>query len=275
MDGKEQSDFIPLEDVVYAPLYALAQSNQQLRIQMIDAIENMGTVRQSGQDKVVHLDNISIAYDRVSPAGEDGCSVDNLQVQVPLLSIVPLTNLNVERAEIDFSAEVRAEKGREENCVITARICAPEQRKGDFLPRVRYKLNVRSLPATEGILRLTDLLNTDQIVKKIDATPLAIDGALSSDEHKTARKEIDLMKAKVRKLQKLHRKVSDMLQEQDDGMQTAQTSLKRGGMPKAGESSDSGKYAAARSAIEDRIRSYQEQILNKELELGLEKDYEG
>lgn len=272
----QDSDFIPLEDLVYAPLYALARSNHQLRAQVIEAIQSMGTVRQNGQDKIVQLDNINIAYDQVRPEGDDGYSVDNLQVQVPLLSIVPVTNLNVEKAEIDFSTEVRTEKGEEGKCAITARICAPDQRDSDFLPRVSYKLKIRSLPATEGIMRLTDLLNTNQIAKKTDTTPVAVDGTLSSDEHKAVRQEINAMKAKVKKLRQLHQKVADMTEEQEGDRQQMPQAYPDGSnaLGEGADGIDQDKYTAAQSEIEKRIREYQDQIISKELELGLERDYE-
>lgn len=149
--GFKESDFIPLDDLVYAPLHALAKSNQQLRAQVVDAIKSMGTLRQNGAEETVRLNNINIAYEQVRPEGDEGYSVDNLQMQVPLLSIVPITNLNVEKAEIDFSTEVKAEKGEEGKCAITARICSPEQRESDFLPRVSYKMKISSIPATEGM----------------------------------------------------------------------------------------------------------------------------
>lgn len=274
--GFQDSDFIPLEDLVYAPLYALARSNHQLRAQVIEAIQSMGTVRQNGQDKIVQLDNINIAYDQVRSESDGGYSVDNLQVQVPLLSIVPVTNLNVEKAEIDFSTEVRTVKGEEGNCAITARICAPDQRDSDFLPRVSYKLKICSLPATEGIMRLTDMLNTNQIAKQTDTTPVAVDGTLSSDEHKAARQEINAMKAKVKKLRQLYQKVSDMTEEQEGDRQQMPQAYPDGSnaLGEGADGIDQDKYTAAQSEIEKRIREYQDQIISKELELGLERDYE-
>lgn len=44
------NDFIPLDDLVYAPLHALAQSNHRLRAQIIEAIRAMGCSRQNGQE---------------------------------------------------------------------------------------------------------------------------------------------------------------------------------------------------------------------------------
>ena len=132
----KESEFIALDDLVYAPLHALAQSNHQLRAQVVDAVRSMGTPMQSGQEESIRLNKLNIAYEQIRPDGDEGYSVDNLQMQVPLLSIVPLTNLNVEKAEIDFSTEVKAENDENGNCRMVARVCAPKQRKSDNLPRV-------------------------------------------------------------------------------------------------------------------------------------------
>ncbi len=265
----KESDFILLDDLVYAPLHALAKSNRQLRAQVVEAIKSMGTLRQKGTEETVCLNHINIAYEQVRPEGEDGYSVDNLQMQVPLLSIIPVTNLNVEKAEIDFSTEVKAEKGEDGNCRITARICSPEQRESDFLPRVNYKMKITSLPATEGIMRLTDMLSSNQIAKKTDTTPVAVDGNLGSDDQKRIRQEISRMKAKIQKLKQLYQKVSDMMAEQERMEQISRETFEENT-----REFDRDKYLMAQSHIANRIMEYQEKIMNREIELGLDKDYE-
>jgi hypothetical protein len=267
--GYKDSDFIPLDDLVYAPLHALAQSNQQLRAQVVDAIRGMGTVRQNGTEESVRLNNINIAYDQVRPEGDDGYTVDNLEMQVPLLSIVPLTNLSVENAEIDFSTEVKAEKDEDGKCSITARICSPEQRESDFLPRVSYKMKINSLPATEGIMRITDQLSSNQIAKRMDSTPVAVDGNLGSDEQKNIMQEVSRLKAKIKKLKQLYQKISDMISEQEAMQEVSQSAFEDDT-----REFDKDKYLMAQSNIANRIMDYQEQIMNKEIEYGLNKDYE-
>ncbi|MBO5281964.1 MAG: DUF2589 domain-containing protein [Lachnospiraceae bacterium] len=267
--GFKESDFIPLDDLVYAPLHALAKSNQQLRAQVVDAIRSMGTLRQNGAEETIRLNNINIAYDQVRPEGDEGYSVDNLQMQVPLLSIVPITNLNVEKAEIDFSTEVKAEKGEDGKCAVTARICSPEQRESDFLPRVSYKMKLRSIPATEGVLRLTDLLSANQIAKKTDTTPVAVDGNLGSEEQKNTWQEVTRLKAKIKKLKQLYQKISDMIAEQERMQQISMDAFEE-----VTWEFDKDKYLMAQSNIANRIMEYQEKIMNREIEFGLEKDYE-
>lgn len=267
--GYQDSDFILLDELVYAPLHALAKSNQQLRAQVVDAVKSMGTIRQNGQEETVNLRKLNIAYEQVRPEGNDGYAVDNLQMQVPLLSIVPVTNLNVENAEIDFSTEVRAEVGEEGACHVLARICSPEQREGNFLPRVSYKMKITSLPATEGIMRLTDQLSANQIAKKLDTTPVAVDGNLGSEEQKTISLEITKLKAKIKKLKMLYQKISDMIAEQERLYQISKDSFEEDNYD-----FDKDKYLMAQSNIANRIMEYQERIMNMEIKFGLERDYE-
>lgn len=263
------NDFIPLDDLVYAPLHALAQSGHRLRAQIVDAIKSMGTSKQSGQEETIHLNNINIAYDQLHPE-EEGYSVDSLQVQVPLLSIVPVTNLNVEKAEIDFSTEIKAVNNEETGETnISARICAPSQRDSDFLPKVSYKLQISSIPATEGLLRLTDALSSSQVAKKMDSRPVAISGDLGSDDQRNMLLKTKKLKAKISRLKQLHQKISDMIAEQERLHQISKDAFEDDTYE-----FDRDKYLMAQSNVVNRIMEYQEQIMNMEIKYGLEKDYE-
>ncbi len=213
--GIMDSDFIPLDELVYAPLHALAESNLQLRSHVIECIKQMGTTQQNGQEEIIHLNNMNIAYDQIRQDSDDSYSVENLQLQVPMLSIVPISNLNVERATIDFSSEIRVTNEQNGRYQINGRICSPEQRDSNYLPRVSYSMKVKSMPATEGILRLTDLLNTNHIAKQLDSTPVTVDGNLGTDDQKQTWQRLAELRAKVKKLRSLYQKVEDSLAEQE------------------------------------------------------------
>ena len=264
------SDFIPIDDLVYAPLHALAKSNHRLRSEIVEAIRSVGTSKQVGQEEVIHLNNINIAYDQIRPEGEEGYSVDNLQVQVPLLSIVPVTNLGVEKAEIGFSTEIKAVNNEKTGeTTINARICSPSQRDSDFLLKVSYKLQISSIPATEGILRLTDALSANQVAKKTDTTPVAIGGDLGSEEQKNTLQRVKQLKAKINRLKQLHQKISDMIAEQERLHQMSKDAFEEDTYE-----FDKDKYLMAQSNIVNRIMEYEEDIMNMEISYGLDKDYE-
>lgn len=268
-EAYRESDFILLDDLVYAPLHALAVSDQQLRTQVVEAVRNMGTLRQDGQEESIYLNTLNIAYDQIRQEDEDGYRVENLQMQVPLLSIVPPASLNVEKAEIDFSTEVHTETGTKGDCRIMARICSPRQRESDSLPRVTYRMKVCSVPATEGIMRLIDMLSANQIAKRLDSTPVAVDGDLGSDVQKNIWQEISELKAKTARLRRLYQKIADMLDEQERLRQIMPEDFQEDAYE-----SDREKYQAAQSDIANRIMEYEESIINREIEFGLHKDYE-
>lgn len=277
MEGEENddqanlkaSDFIPLDDLVYAPLHALAKSGQQLRAYVVEAIKGMGTLRQNGQEETIQLNNINIAYEQVRQEGNEGYSVDNLQMQVPLMSIVPITSLNIEKAQIDFCTEVRAEKEGDSHCAFTARICAPKPRESDHLPRVSYRLRISSLPATEGIMRLTDMLSTNHIAKKMDETPVAINGNLGDEGRKSTWQKISKRKDRIKKLQRLYQKIEDMIAEQERMQEISREAF-------SGEAEDfnKDKYLAVQAQIASQIMECREQIIDKEIEDELERNNE-
>ncbi len=267
-DNIADSEFIPIEDLVYAPLYALAKSNQQLRAHIVEAIRSMGKTEQNGKEEIVHLEHMNIAYDQIRQEA-DGYSVDNLQVQVPLLSIIPMNQLNVDKAEISFSTEVKAGSIENEKPRITARICSPSQRDSDFLPKVSYKLQVSSLPATEGILRLVDSLSSSQVAKKLDTRPVAVTGDFGSEEQKRVMAETKNLKAKIGRLKKLYQKINEMISEQERLRQVSNEHFLEDTYD-----FDIDKYHMAQSNIINRIMEYQEKVMNLEIKFGLEHDYE-
>ncbi len=266
--GITDSEFILLDDIVFAPLHALAEANQRLQAQIITEIKNMGTPRQNGQEETIHLDNIKIAYDQIRADDEEGYSVDNLQVQVPLLSIIPLTNLNVEKAQIDFSTEVKAAINHDTDDIrINARICSPSQRDSDFLPKVSYKLQVSSMPATEGIMRLIDALSVNQVAKKLDTTPVEVNGALGGDEQKMMVQKNKQLKGKINQLKLLYQKITDIMSEQERLRQIGKETFEEDTYE-----FDRKKYKMAQSQIINQIMEYQDQLVDREISYGLDEE---
>lgn len=262
--GFMDSDFIPLNELVCAPLYALAESNQRLRAHIVDSIKSMGTAKQNGQEEIIHLNHMNIAYDQIRQESDEGYSVDNLQMQVPLLSVVPVTNLNVESAEIEFATEIKVSNKKNGKFQIEGRICSPEQRDSNFLPRVTYKMKVKSIPPTEGIMRMTDLLSTSQIAKQLDTTPVNSNGNLGDEEQKKAWQQIAEKRARMKKLKKLYQKVTDTLAEMEKLYQISNDAY-----PNENYQVDREKYQKRQSDITNKIMKYQDEIMELEIEYGL------
>ena len=258
------NEFIALDDLVYAPLHALAESNLRLHGYVVETVRKMGVVRQRGTDEVIQLDNIKIAYDQIHADGDDGYSIDNMQLEVPLLSIIPVTNMSVEKAEIAFSAEIRAVTEKDGVRRVNARISSPEQRESDFLPRVSYKMSVSSLPATEGFLRISDMMSANQLAKKTDTTPVSMNGVVSDDDQKDGWRRISLLKTNIKRLNQLYQKVTDILTEQQRLRQISDEAFADDTFD-----IDEPRYRRIQSDITNRIMEYQERILDLEVRHGM------
>ncbi len=263
--GYQVSDFISLDDLVYAPLHALAKSNQQLRNHVVESIKGLGTTRQEGTEEIVQLNNMNIAYNQIHPDSE-GHSVDKMQLEVPLLSIVPVTNMNVDRAEIDFSTEVLVIKKKDGEYSINGRICSPEPREGDFLPRVTYKLSVNSIAASEGLMRLTDILNTNQVARKRNAIPMTPDGKLGTEAQAEWQQSLSDRRMKIKKLRKLYRKVTDMIEEQEKLYEIGRDTCENDTY-----TYDKDRFRQAQSDIMNEIMELKEEIMTEEIRHELEE----
>ena len=254
------SDFVNLDDLIYAPLHALAESNYKLRSELINNVQNMATVDNGNDGTIYNLKNINIAYDQVRADVDYSYSVDKLQVQVPLLSLVPVTNLGIKEAEIEFSTEVRTQENIEKKeRKFEARVCSPEQRNSDFLPRVSYKVKVKSIPATEGIMRLIDSLNANQVVKKMESQIISANGNATNDKQKVEMATLNELKSRVTTLKQLYAKVNDILDEMEQ--------LKKIKSPSDTNKSEYDKtfFEGRKKAIVDEIIKSQDEIMRKEI----------
>lgn len=261
------SDFVNLDDLVYAPLHALAESNHKLRSEVINNIQSMANVDNKNNEEVYELKRINIAYNQVRADVDDSYSVDKLQVQVPLLSIVPVTNLGIEEAEIEFSTEVRTQENLDKTeRKFEARVCSPEQRNSDFLPRVSYKMKVKSIPATEGIMRLVDALSANQVAKKLESQIISPNGNSTDRTTNEDVASINNLKNKVTKLRLLYSKVSDALDEMEQLNKIKSSNMNNE------EAYDKNFFENKKTDIVNEILRYQDMIMKKEISCAMKDD---
>ncbi len=118
-------------------------------------------------------------------------------------------------------------------------------------------------------MRLTDSLSANHVVKKLDTTPVVINGDLSNEEQKNLIQETKQLRAKIGKLKQLHQKIEEMITEQERLCQISKDAFEEDT-----REFDKDKYLMAQSGIINRIMEYQEQIIDKEILYGLDNDYE-
>lgn len=250
------NDFMPLQELVYASLQALEESNIRLHNHAINTIKRLTSNTATNTDDIIHLKNLSLAFDQIHP-DDDGYCLDKMQLDIPLLSIIPLTNLAIEKAEIDFSAEICTEIDNDGKKVINAKVTSPEQRDTDHLPHISYKITVASEPGTEGLLRITDIMNTNQIARKTDSTPVSLSGELADESQKKNWKEINHLKTNVKRLTRLYSKISEIFSAQKNIRQGMSNNDKAALL-------DEQKFEEYKNTIGESIIKFQNQIAELE-----------
>lgn len=250
------NDFMPLQELVYASLQALEESNIRLHNHAINTIKRLTSNTATNTDDIIHLKNLSLAFDQIHP-DDDGYCLDKMQLDIPLLSIISLTNLAIEKAEIDFSAEICTEIDNDGKKVINARVTSPEQRDTDHLPHISYKITVASEPGTEGLLRITDIMNTNQIARKTDSTPVSLSGELADESQKKNWKEINHLKTNVKRLTRLYSKISEIFSAQKNIRQGMSNNDKAALL-------DEQKFEEYKNTIGESIIKFQNQIAELE-----------
>lgn len=255
--------FLPLREVVYAPLDALAASNAQLGRTVIDEIRSMGKTELRNNEEVLYLDKLNLAYRRMR-SGDNSDYTEDIQVEVPLLSLAPVPNLKIRNAEVDFSVELM-EQGKGEKEEIMARICAGTERETSEEPRIDYKIKLGAVEETEGYLRILDILNVSSVAKILDQEPLPADGGLREGE-KEAFLKGQALKRQEAALHRLYREITEFM---EDRKKFPDEVVAAGRDPKE----DEARYERIKKNIMAEMLQIRESILEGKVRALLERRY--
>lgn len=208
-----ESEFTDLSSLVWAPIDAVAQSNLNINRKIIEAIEATGTKKPIIGDKITILDYMGLQYKHVKNSGDEE-AIEDMLLQVPLLSIIPLTSMKVKTAVIDFNAEVRSFKKEDQTVGFEARICAPEVRESDNISKVHFKIRLENEPITEGLARVQDIMDLQQITRSLGAKPLGDDGQVVTGQESIDLLEKRRLKKRYDKTINLGRKIDEQIHQQ-------------------------------------------------------------
>ena len=174
MDRKKHLDnAVELKDLVYAPLGAISDANIRLSSNIVDFLASTGDMDIDSSGKpVVNLRTIQMVYDQLRSDAMDNTVADRIGLEIPLLSIYPLSSLKVSKTKIAFDAEIKGMKAVEGDLKIYTQVSSRRQRQGSGQARFSYKVELDSTPIPEGLARFIDTLNTQAIPKRIHSKPV-------------------------------------------------------------------------------------------------------
>lgn len=161
-EGLARSSDISIGELIAAPLKAAADAQVDLAKSTVEFIRTVGLEQDgTGVDKVRSL-NFNL-----SAMGKDGAE-RNLQIQAPLLAIVPIPNLAVEEVDIGFQMEVTSAtrnstegSGSESQGVsVCGQVSSQASNTRETNQSAKYQIQVkaRKQEMPEGLSRILDIM---------------------------------------------------------------------------------------------------------------------
>ena len=172
---------LPIEDLIVAPLTGMAKGQAKLNDVTWKYISEVAFVKNE-KTKKIEARKLDVEMQRVmtdQATGEQ--SVQKLQSSVPMLPLVPLPSLAITKADINFTMEVKqstSEKssvdtessveaqasggfwGMKYSVKVAGKVATHKENTRSTDNSAKYEVNVHAeqLPATEGMLKLSDYL---------------------------------------------------------------------------------------------------------------------
>lgn len=206
MENKSKTNnAIELKDLVYAPIHAVAEANMRLSSNIVDFIASTGDLNTDESGKpTVNLHTIQMQYKQLRNDINDNTVSEQIGLEIPLLSIYPLSSLKVSKTKLSFDVEVRNMENSGDSAKIFARVCSNKKRKNSNQPRFHFEVELESVPVSEGLARFVDLLNAQSSPKCINTKPLDESGnALTGKDLEEYKQRMELMERETELKSKL------------------------------------------------------------------------
>jgi hypothetical protein len=223
---RTNNSIIELKELVYAPLQAISDANLRLSTNIVEFLSSTGDlVTDKDGNLTAQLHSIQMQYKQLRTDVDDNTVADHIGLEVPLLSIYPLTSLKVSKTKVSFNLNVNNMKSEENSVKIYAQFCAKKQRQTANLASINFDVELESVPASEGLARFVDLLNANMTPKRIATEILDDEGyVLTGEKRKNYEDRIAILEReteinnKLNEIRKLLRSKNKALKTLTNGM---------------------------------------------------------
>ena len=171
---------LPIEDLIVSPMIGMAKGQAKLNEVTWDYINEVAFVKD--KDGKATARALDVEMNRVMTDGTTGeQSLQKIYSKVPMLPLVPLPSLAITKADINFTMEVKSSdmsKSSTDASVsstlsggykgsafsakfsVTGKVATHKENTRSTDNSAKYEVNVHAeqLPATEGMLKLSDYL---------------------------------------------------------------------------------------------------------------------
>ena len=155
--------FTPINDLIFAPVNAIKEADIALSNGILKQIATFSDTEKEDTDTpIMKLKNIKFLYDKIK-SNEKGEKIETVGLTVPAASIIPLSALQINSSVIKFNIEVKSDCDKNNNFSLNGKPAPEKFRKSDFLPKIHFKIKTEAASLPEGVARLIDVLDSNQI----------------------------------------------------------------------------------------------------------------
>ena len=172
---------LPIEELIVSPIIGMAKGQAKLNEVTWKYISEVAFVKDEKTGKT-SARSLDVEMNRVVTDGATGeQTIQKLYNKVPMLPLVPLPSLAITSADIEFSMEVKTSEASKEtsasensyevsaggkwwgmsfNAKVAGKVATNKEntRSTDNSAKYNVKVHAEQLPATEGMLKLSDYL---------------------------------------------------------------------------------------------------------------------
>ena len=179
-DITSQFSGLPIEDLIVSPLVGMAKGQAQLNDVTWRYISEVAFTKDKDGNTTAR--SLDVQMNRVMTDPTDGKqTLQKIYTQVPMLPLVPLPSLAITSADIEFTMEIKTSEvdksstdtegsfqasasggfwGMKYSVSMAGKVATHKEntRSTDNSAKYNVKVHAEQLPATEGMLRLSDYL---------------------------------------------------------------------------------------------------------------------
>ena len=179
-DITSQFSGLPIEDLIVSPLVGMAKGQAQLNDVTWRYISEVAFTKDKDGNTTAR--SLDVQMNRVMTDPTDGKqTLQKIYTQVPMLPLVPLPSLAITSADIEFTMEVKTSEvdksstdtessiqasasggfwGMKYSVSMAGKVATHKEntRSTDNSAKYNVKVHAEQLPATEGMLKLSDYL---------------------------------------------------------------------------------------------------------------------
>jgi phosphoenolpyruvate carboxylase len=196
---------VNLRQLVYGSLEPIVEANARMSQNMVDTIMKFSDDMGHDDDgyPVVQLKTLQLVYDQIRHDDLDMLYSEKIGLEIPLLSVIPLSGLKVSKSKIQFSTEVQEVDCANGQINIYTKVTSADSARSDQTSRIDFEIEIESDPVVEGLARFLDQLGQNFIPTVHGKNPIDSDGNKLDDEeqqnHET-RKELYLKELRLSRL---------------------------------------------------------------------------